>query len=38
MKHTVNGRASICTWELYFSFRDKDQVDYKESFEEEYES
>jgi len=22
----VNGRASICTWELEFYFRDKDQI------------
>ena len=26
MKPVVNGRASICTWELEFYFRDKDQI------------
>ena len=26
MKPVVNGRASICTWELEFHFRDKDQI------------
>jgi hypothetical protein len=26
MKSVVNGRASICTWELEFYFRDKDQI------------
>ena len=26
MKPVVNGRASICTWELEFYFRDKAQI------------
>jgi len=26
MKPVVNGRASICTWELEFHFRNKDQI------------
>lgn len=26
MKPVVNGRASICAWELEFHFRDKDQI------------
>ena len=26
MKPVVNGRASICTWELEFYFHDKDQT------------
>jgi len=26
MKPVVNGWASICTWELEFYFRDKDQI------------
>lgn len=26
MGPTVNGRASICQWELAFYFRDKDQI------------
>jgi len=26
MKPVENGRASICTWELEFYFRDKDQI------------
>lgn len=26
MKPTVNGRASICQWELEFYFRDKNQI------------
>ena len=25
-KPVVNGRASICTWELEFYYRDKDQI------------